>query len=158
MAGADWYAYLAATNLHIVATRSRIERQKGCIDDSKHEGRGTADFRAQLRSLEEALQLLTVRRERILKWLRAHPLPDRGAAMSPMSADGSEQRQYAIDRIRCPTIKGLPRDTVHILHKSLVDIVRMRMSVELAGVQLKRSHRSLRETNDLLERVRTQGF
>jgi hypothetical protein len=34
----------------------------------------------------------------------------------------------------------------------------MRMSIELADIQLKRSHRALRESNELLERVGKDGF
>jgi len=53
---------------------------------------------------------------------------------------------------------GLSRDVVHTLHKSLAGIALMRMSIELAGIQIERSHRAIRETDELLERVRREGF
>src|SRR5262245_27991717 len=42
----------------------------------------------------------------------------------------SDRPQNCIDGIRCPAIKGLPRETVHILHHSLVGLVCMQRSIE----------------------------
>src|SRR5262245_47309610 len=135
MVGEDWYRYLAATNQGIVEARACIEKQKGRIDESKQKGRNTADLVARLGSLEDTLQQLTVRRERILKRVRTYPLPvddDRGAVIVLANPDGTDQLKNRVDRIRCPAIEGLARDTVHMLHQSLVGIARMQMSIERA--------------------------
>lgn len=46
----------------------------------------------------------------------------------------------------------------HTLHKSLVDIALMRVSLEFAGIQVKHSLCTIRETDELLEHVRGEGF
>jgi len=92
-----------------------------------------------------------------MQWVRTYDLPvcnDPGEVMP----DWTEQPQNHIDRVRCPLIKGLSRDVVHTLHKSLVGIALMRMSSELAGIQIERSRRAIRETDELLERGRREGF
>ena len=50
-----------------------------------------------------------------------------------------ERTQNRIDHIRCPVIEGLPTETVHMLHKSLVKIVQMRRSIEGAQLQIDHS-------------------
>lgn len=75
MIGKDWYRYLAATNQRIVEARHRVGKQKDCIKKSKQEGRTTAALVVRLRSLEDALQDLMIRRERILQRVRSQPLP-----------------------------------------------------------------------------------
>jgi hypothetical protein len=114
MIGKDWYRHLAATNQRIVEARHRVDNKK-----SKQEGRATAALVVRLRSLEDALQDLTIRRERILQRARSQPLPvvdHCGAVVAPIS------------HIHCTAIEGLPPDIVHLLHKSLVGIGLMRMS------------------------------
>jgi len=68
----------------------------------------------------------------------------------------SEHR--TIDDIRCPKIKGLPRDTVLTLHHTMVQVVRMRRSIESARFHLDQSRCALRETRELLGRLRREGF
>jgi hypothetical protein len=153
MVGEDWYKYLAATNQRIVEARGRIAKQRGRIEEAKQERRSIACLAARLRSLEDTLQGLTARRERILKIVRTYPL-----RAVDNSGAGREQPQDQIVRLHCPAIQGLPRETVHALHKGLVTIALMRMSIEFAGIQLRRSHRALLESNELLERVCKDGF
>ena|SRR5689334_7832872 len=150
MVGEDWYRYLAATNQHIVEARNSVEEQKCCIDESKLAERSTDTLLARLRSVESRLQELMARRERILKWVRTYPL-----ALSPQAPGW---RQSHVKRVRCPAIDGLTGDVVHMLHDSLVGIMLMRMSIARADVELKRSHRALHESSELLERVRKGGF
>jgi hypothetical protein len=49
-------------------------------------------------------------------------------------------RQVAdcMERIRCPAIERLPRDTVILLHNSLVHIVRLRRGIEVTDRQAAR--------------------
>ena len=63
-----------------------------------------------------------------------------------------------VDRIRCPAIKGLPRETVHILHDSLVSLVHLQRSIEGARLQVDRSCDAVRESKKLLHRLRMEGF
>jgi hypothetical protein len=150
MVGEDWYRYLAATNQHIIEARDSVEKQKCCIDDSKLAGRSTDVLVARLRLVESRLQELMARRERILKWVRTYPLPLRPQAPG--------WPQSHVSRVRCPAIDGLTGDVVHMLHDSLVGITLMQMSIARADVELKRSHRALHESSELLERVRKDGF
>jgi len=71
----DWYKYLAATNQRIVEVRNLVKDQQARITTCKQQGRSTADLVPRLRALEDTLQQLAVRRERILKWVRSYPLP-----------------------------------------------------------------------------------
>jgi len=63
-----------------------------------------------------------------------------------------------IEDLRCPATKGLPEDAVRLLHHSLVDIVRMRRSIETTDRQLKLSHEAIFETCELLSRLRWLGL
>jgi len=112
---------------------------------------------SRLRSFEGALQQLMVRRERYLQRVGTYPLPvyEGGAFVSP---DETDQRHKQVIRIRGPGIRDLPRDDVHMLQKSLVDIALMRTSIAFGTLQIKRSFRAIRETDELLERVRREGF
>lgn len=159
MLGEDWYKFLAATNQRIVEVRNLIKDQQARITNCKQQGRSTADLVPRLRSLEDTVQQLAARRERILKWVRNYPLPvlDDGA-VSLTGQNGMVEPQHRVDRVRSPAIRGLTGDTVHMLHKSLVGIALMRISIELTGVQLKRSHHAIRESDGLLERMRKEGF
>lgn len=51
-----------------------------------------------------------------------------------------------------------PARDVHMLHKSLLGIALMRMSIVTAGLQVKSSFRAIRESNELLDRMRREGF
>jgi len=62
-----------------------------------------------------------------------------------------------IESLRCPDIKGLPDDVVHILHHSLVDIARMRRSIEYTDKALEHSTRAASESWELLKRLRANG-
>jgi hypothetical protein len=63
-----------------------------------------------------------------------------------------------IDLIRCPVIKGLPTDTVEMLHKSMVEIVHLRRSIEFARIGVDHSWRAVLESNELLRRLPLEGF
>jgi hypothetical protein len=69
-----------------------------------------------------------------------------------------ERTQYRIDQMRCPAIQGLDEDTVRLLHKSLVHIVRMRRSIERIRLQLLRSSEAAIDCEILLRRLRREGF
>jgi len=63
-----------------------------------------------------------------------------------------------IEDLRCPHIKGLPEDVVHTLHHSLVDIVRMRRSIERTNKVLEHSMLAAAESSELLKRLRYGGL
>jgi len=69
-----------------------------------------------------------------------------------------DRTQYRIDHMRCPAIQGLNSDTVHILHKSMVEIVHIRRSVERTRVQVGRSWDAALDAVLLLDRLRREGF
>jgi len=62
-----------------------------------------------------------------------------------------------IDDIRCPAIKGLPEDVVHILHHSLVEIAIMRQSIESANQEVERSLLAVFESCELLRELRRKN-
>ena len=63
-----------------------------------------------------------------------------------------------IEDIRCPMIKGLPPDIVHMLHHSLVEIAIMRRSIESADREVERSLLAVFESRELLRALRTKGM
>jgi hypothetical protein len=63
-----------------------------------------------------------------------------------------------IDALRCPNVKGLPDDVVRTLHHSIVDIVRMRRSIERTDKALELSMLAAFESCELLKRVRSDGL
>lgn len=63
-----------------------------------------------------------------------------------------------IDQIRCPAIQGMPRETVHMLHDSLVGLVYLRRSIEHTQLHVDRSLDAVRECEKLLHRLRMEGF
>lgn len=69
-----------------------------------------------------------------------------------------ERTQHRIDHIRCPAIKGLDTDTVHMLHKCMVELVHMRRSIERTELQVHRSWRAAYESEELLRRLHERGF
>lgn len=69
-----------------------------------------------------------------------------------------DRTQNSIDSIRCPTVRSLPPDAFAMLHKSLVQIVQMRRSIERVDLQVRRSWRAAYETEELLRRLRERGF
>lgn len=71
--------------------------------------------------------------------------------------DPVEWPKERIDRVRCPRIEGLPHETIHMLHKSLVHIVNMRRSIETANLQRDRSILAAIEAEQLLARLRRDG-
>jgi hypothetical protein len=72
--------------------------------------------------------------------------------------DVVDRTNNAIDTIRCPVIEGLSSETVAMLHKSLVDIVHLRRSLERTRLQVTRSSQAAFESAELLRRLRLQGF
>jgi len=70
----------------------------------------------------------------------------------------SPRSQDCIDRLRCPDLRDLPRDTVILLHNSLVHIVRMRKSIEVAERQLELAKAAARDSECLLAELRKDGF
>jgi hypothetical protein len=72
--------------------------------------------------------------------------------------DPVEWPEDLIDHIRCPRIQGLPHETIHLLHKSLVHIVNMRRSIERANLQRDRSILAALEAEQLLARLRRDGY
>ena len=58
-----------------------------------------------------------------------------------------------IKDLRFPNIKGLPEGDVRLLHASIVQIARMRRSIEEADQQLALSKRALEQSRELLKRL-----
>ena len=76
-----------------------------------------------------------------------------------MSVMGITNRRLScIDRIRCPAIKGLSPDIVHMLHHSLVGLVHLQRSIEDAKLQVGLSWRAAYESEDMLRQLRERGF
>ena len=74
-----------------------------------------------------------------------------------MHVDGKPP-QHSINDIRCPAIKGLRRDVVILLHKTMVGMTMMHLSIETAYIHIDRSRRAALESRELLTRLRIQGF
>jgi len=70
----------------------------------------------------------------------------------------TERTQFRIDHIRCSAIQSLDKDTVHMLHQSLVHLVRMRRSIERAELQIGRSWTSAIDSMLLLGQLRREGL
>jgi len=70
----------------------------------------------------------------------------------------TSRSQNSADRIPCPDVRGLPRDTVILLHYSLAHIVRMRKSIELAERQLELAKAAAWDSKRLLAELRRAGF
>jgi len=58
-----------------------------------------------------------------------------------------------IKDLRCPHIKGLPERDVHLLHHSIVQIARMRRSIEETDHQVALSEKALEQSRELLKRL-----
>jgi len=67
------------------------------------------------------------------------------------------QGQDCIDTIRCPAVKGPPK-TVSALHESMQRIEQMRMSTELTRMHIQDSQQAAWESQQLLARLRREGF
>ena len=63
-----------------------------------------------------------------------------------------------IGRIRFPSVKGLPSEIVMMLHKSLVQLVLLRRSLEMTSAHMKCSRIAICESEELLGRLRADGF
>jgi len=63
-----------------------------------------------------------------------------------------------IEDIRCPAIKGLPEDTVHLLHCSVVDIVKMRRSIDSTDQAIALSSKAIFDTCELLKSLGGKGI
>src|SRR5262245_20841243 len=63
-----------------------------------------------------------------------------------------------IEDIRCPAIKGLPEDTVHLLHYSVVDIVKMRRSIDSTDQAIALSSKAIFDTCELLKSLGGKGM
>jgi hypothetical protein len=64
----------------------------------------------------------------------------------------------SLDNSRCPAIERLPLDLVHTLHRDLTLLVRLRRGVEMADIHIQRSRQVAEEAQELLGRLRRQGF
>jgi hypothetical protein len=62
-----------------------------------------------------------------------------------------------IEDLRCPNIKGLPENVVHLLHRSLVEIVHLRGSIENTDQQVALSSKAVFESCELLKQIHAQG-
>ena len=62
-----------------------------------------------------------------------------------------------ITAVRCPAIKGLPDDVVHLLHHCVVELVHIRRGIEDADRQVARASRAVFESCELLRRLAEQG-
>ena len=69
-----------------------------------------------------------------------------------------ERSQSRIDQMRFPVIEGLPTETVHMLHRSVVHIVQMRRSIERTRLQVSHSWDAAFDSMVLLGRLRREGF
>lgn len=56
-----------------------------------------------------------------------------------------------IQDIRCPAINGVSEEVIHLLHHSVVDIVRMRRSIESADEAIARSSNAIFDGCELLK-------
>jgi hypothetical protein len=74
------------------------------------------------------------------------------------AVESSARRRKRIDDVRCPDIKGLPDDIVHVLHNSFVGILRMRRSIENADRVAESGRRAAIEAQALLARLKAEGF
>jgi hypothetical protein len=63
-----------------------------------------------------------------------------------------------IQDLRIPVVKGLPDDIYHMLHHSFVDIAMMRLSIESADAHVDRSREAILESEEMLKRLRREGF
>jgi hypothetical protein len=72
--------------------------------------------------------------------------------------DSSAGHRKLIADVRCPDIKGLPDDIVHMLHHSFVGIVQMRRSIERADLAVESGSKAAIEGLALLERLKAEGF
>ena len=69
-----------------------------------------------------------------------------------------DRTAHRIDDIRCPAAQGpLPED-VDMLHKSWVEIVHLRSSIESTRLQIGRSWSAAYDSIELLRRLRSKGF
>jgi hypothetical protein len=69
----------------------------------------------------------------------------------------STSSRRSVENLRCPAIQGLSPDTVHILHKSMTQLVRLPRSLEAADIQIERAREMVLETQELLARHRKNG-
>jgi len=70
----------------------------------------------------------------------------------------TRQRADCMDHIRGPAIERLPRDTVILLHNSLVHIVRLRRGIEVTDRQVQRAREAACDSVFLLAELRRHGF
>jgi len=65
------------------------------------------------------------------------------------------RKRKRIEDIRVPAVKGLSDDLYRILHGSLVDLLRLRRSIESTDVALRSSAQAIAESRELLRRTRS---
>jgi hypothetical protein len=63
-----------------------------------------------------------------------------------------------IGDLRFPNIKGLPDDDVHLLHHCIVQITRMRRSIDETDRQLALSYEAVKQSCELLMRLQLRGL
>jgi hypothetical protein len=69
-----------------------------------------------------------------------------------------DKSQDSIDLIRSVAKQRPASKTIDMVHKSMVDIAKMRLSTERALVQVGRSWNAVLDSKELLERLRREGF
>jgi len=69
-----------------------------------------------------------------------------------------DKPKNSIDLIRSPATQGLGSKTIDMVHKSMVDIAKMRLCTERILFQVGRSSNALLDSKELLDRLRREGF
>ena len=69
-----------------------------------------------------------------------------------------DRSQDFIDRMRSADIHGLCSGSFARVHKSMLNIAKMRLSIERAHLQVGRSRKAVFDSKTLLERLRLKGF
>ena len=62
-----------------------------------------------------------------------------------------------IEDLRIPAVKGLSDDTYRMLHRTFVEIVAMRRSIESVDARLAESRKAILEAEELLKRLSPLG-
>jgi hypothetical protein len=74
-----------------------------------------------------------------------------------MSPETPRHRQHIKD-VRRPEVSGLSNDISHMLHRSLVEIRRMRRSIESSGTHIDASREAINDSWHVLKRAQDGGF
>jgi len=69
-----------------------------------------------------------------------------------------DRREGSDNLTRGPHGQGLRSGTVTVVHKSMVEIGDMRLSIEHAHLEISRSWNAVLDSWELLDRLRREGF